>query len=189
MKHALIVVASLAASGCGHKASPPPVAPAPPAEEAAPEPPPAPAPPPPPPPKAWHAHAALTPVKGAKLKAATVSFAQTEGETLHVAMDAAFEGLKPGTYHLVIHEAAACGPNATKAGKAWPTVVDVVVAKGANEPLSQDVADLALDGDAAIAGHTLAIHDDKKGKPGKALACGPITADEPDAPADAAALE
>jgi len=33
---------------------------------------------------------------------------------------------------------------------------------------------IQLDGDTAIVGHTLVLHDDKKGKPGKALACGPI---------------
>jgi len=32
-----------------------------------------------------------------------------------------------------------------------------------------------LDGEHSVVGHTLVLHDDKKGKPGKAVACGAIT--------------
>jgi hypothetical protein len=38
-----------------------------------------------------------------------------------------------------------------------------------------EMESLQLDGDGTIVGHTLVLHDDKKGKPGKVLACGPIT--------------
>ena len=46
------------------------------------------------------------------------------------------------------------------------------------------MAALKVDGADTVAGKTLVLHDDKKGKPGKAVACGPITVD-----ADAAAAE
>jgi len=36
------------------------------------------------------------------------------------------------------------------------------------------VEGVSLDGDGTIIGHTLVLHDDKAGKPGKALACGAI---------------
>ncbi|HTL34548.1 MAG TPA: hypothetical protein VL326_15575, partial [Kofleriaceae bacterium] len=35
-----------------------------------------------------------------------------------------------------------------------------------------------LDGEQSLVGHTLALHDDKKGKPGKVLACGAIVTSE-----------
>jgi peptidoglycan-associated lipoprotein len=151
------------------------VEPAPDEEEEAPE-------PPPPPPQVWHARADLAPVKGAKAKPATVSFSQTEGEAVQVTSDA-LAGLKAGAYHLVIHEAAACGKNATKAGPPWMSAaaapLDVAVAKGATASLDTSV-DLMLDGDESIIGHTLVLHADKKGKAGKAMACGAIVAVEPD---------
>jgi len=156
--------------------------------EAAPatEPTPAPEPPPPPPPKEFAAKAELAPVKGSKMKAATVSFSQTENQQAAVKAEG-ITGLKPGKYHLVIHEAADCGPNATKVGAAWATAanttLDVAVAKGTPGALDQSGLDLMLDGENTIVGHTLVLHADKKGKPGKTLACGPITTAEPGAAA------
>jgi hypothetical protein len=45
-------------------------------------------------------------------------------------------------------------------------------------------AALTLDGNTSIVGHTLVLTADKKGKPGKPLACGPIILDEEDLTAD-----
>ncbi len=150
-----------------------PVVPPPePVVKAEPEPPP---PPPPPPPKKFSAKAAMTPVKGAKIAAVTVSFAQTEGEATKVTTE--IEGLKPGKYHFVIHEAAECGPNATKVGAVWPggasAPLAINVIKGALGELDESVT-LPIVGDASIVGHTLVLHEDKKGAPGKAVACGTI---------------
>jgi Cu/Zn superoxide dismutase len=93
-------------------------------------------------------------------------------------------GLKPGMYHLVVHESGDCGKNATRAGAVFAAASDVAlkldVAKGAPASLEElDVA-LMLDGDDSIVGHTLVLHEDKKGKPGKAIACGTIVAEGSD---------
>lgn len=148
-----------------------PVAPPPePVAEAEPEPP-----PPPPEPKKFSAKAALTPVKGAKIAAVTVNFAQTEGEPTKVTTE--IEGLKAGKYHFVIHENGECGANATKAGAVWPggasAPLAITVIKGAIGELDASV-ELPIDGDASIVGHTLVLHEDKKGAPGKTVACGTI---------------
>ena len=187
MKHTMILMSILAIAACGGKKpapaqptvpedsdsdSPPPVAETkkPPLEPAEP-----PAPPPPPPPKSWHAKADLAPVKGAKIKAATVTFAQEEGQQVAVGSTGWFTGMKAGKYHLVVHEAAACGPNATKAGKPMASAdIPFTATKGMDSLSVGNVAAIQLDGDGAIVGHTLVLHDDKKGKPGKALACGAI---------------
>jgi len=188
MKQSTILMSILVIAACGGK-KPEPVEPKEPAEpepaapvaesKKAPEPEPekAPEPPPPPPPKSWHAEAALTPVKGAKLKAATITFSQTEGQPVSVGSTGWFDGIKAGKYHLVVHEAAACGANATKAGKAMASAdIAFAAAKGMESLDVGKVETIQLDGDGAIVGHTLVLHDDKKGKPGKALACGPIAA-------------
>lgn len=176
--HALIM-GTLIAGACGGKSKPPKAEPPPPPEELLEtEPEPAPEPPPPPPPKQWHASVALTPVKGAKVKPATIAYSQTEGEEVKVTTETPLEGLKPGKYHLVVHEAAACGPNATKAGAAWPNALDVEIVKGTPGVVDQAQADVALDGESSLIGHTLVLHEDKKGRPGKALACGPIASVE-----------
>jgi hypothetical protein len=139
-----------------------------------------PEPPPPPPPQVWAAHVDLAPVKGSKLKAAVVSFSQTEGETAQI-MTEGFPGLKAGKYHLVIHESGECGKNAAKAGAAWDVAagvaLDVTVAKGEPGAFDQPL-ELMLDGDDSIIGHTLVMHADKKGKADKAIGCGVIVADE-----------
>ena len=191
MKKITILMSILAVAACGGKKPEPtepkePVeeapAPAPEAEKKMPEPAPAPEaakpePPPPPPPKSWHAQASLVPVKGAKIKGTTVTFSQTEGAPVVVGAMGWFDGIKPGKYHLVVHEAADCGANAAKAGKPMASGdLAFAAAKGAST-LTVDKADaVSLDGDGSIVGHALALHDDKKGKPGKILACGPIAA-------------
>ncbi|HVK76590.1 MAG TPA: superoxide dismutase family protein [Kofleriaceae bacterium] len=134
----------------------------------------------PPPPARWSARAELVPVKGATMKPRVVAFAQTEGSGTEVEADAAFAGLKPGTYHLVVHTSGECGKNATKAGPAWAvvgTILELTATKQAPASLAESDVDLMLDGDSSIIGRTLVLHDDKKGKPNKAIACGTITAD------------
>jgi hypothetical protein len=178
MKHTMISMSILALAACGGKSAPvQPKEPAPeptPVVETKPEPVPEP-PPPPPPPKTWRAQAELTPVKGVKLKAATVTFSQQEGQQAIVGSKGWFDGIKSGPYHLVVHEAAECGPNATKVGKPTATAeMPLVAAVGMDSVDIGKIEGVQLDGDATIVGHTLVLHDDKKGKPGKALACGPI---------------
>lgn len=137
--------------------------------------------PPPPPPQQWFAKAQLAPVKGSNMKPTVVSFSQTEGEAASVMSDTSFDGLKPGTYHLVIHESGECGKNATKAGAAWdvaPTALDITVAKGTPGSIDESGLDLMLEGESTIVGHALVLHADKKGKAAKAVACGVIVAQE-----------
>lgn len=171
MTRTIATLLGLLLISCGgdKKESKAPVAPPPePVAKAEPE-------PPPPPPKKFSAKAALTPVKGAKIAAVTVSFAQTEGEPTKVTTE--IEGLKAGKYHFVIHDGAECGPNATKVGPVWAGGANAPlgfnVLKGAIGELDESVA-LPLDGDASIVGHTMVLHEDKKGAPGKAVACGTI---------------
>ncbi|MGE5181482.1 MAG: superoxide dismutase family protein [Acidobacteriota bacterium] len=140
----------------------------------------------PPAPKMFHAKASLTPVKGAKVKAATITFEEEEGKPATVTSSASLEGLKAGKYHLTVHDAKDCGPNATKAGKPFAPAAsaDVAVeAKKDGAKVDASDVDVKLNGDDSIVGHVLVLSADKKGKPGKALACGPITAsdDEDDA--------
>ncbi len=134
-------------------------------------------------PKVVHAKAALTPVKGTKLKPALVTLSQREGEDTNVEAEA-FDGAKPGTYWLVVHDGTECGPNATKAGPPWPGGTDanlkIVIGKDMTGGLDEQEVKLALEGDAGAVGHALVLHEDKKGKAGKALACGLI--EEVDAP-------
>jgi len=138
----------------------------------------------PPPPQRWTARAELAPVKGAKVKARVVTFTQVEGGGTAVTTDAAFDGLKAGTYQLVVHESPECGKNASRAGAMLAATSEVVlkltVEKG--QPASFEDLDvgLMLDGKDSIVGHSLVLHEDKKGKAGKALACGSIIADEAD---------
>jgi hypothetical protein len=191
MKHTTILISILAIAACGGKSPPPDEpkepepapAPAPtPEAKPAPEPEPAPAPEPPPPPapppiKTLYAQATLIPVKGAKIKGATVTFTQEGDQPVAVASNGWFDGLKPGKYHLVVHESTDCGPNATKAGK--PMAADDVpfaAAKGMDALSLPQVNQIQLHGDGAVLGHTLVLHADAKGKPGKALACGAIAA-------------
>jgi hypothetical protein len=143
------------------------------------------APPEPPPPPAVEApvatnlgaKAALQPVKGAKQPPGTVTLTQANDVT-SVVSD--FEGLRPGRYHLVVHDGTECGDNATKAGDPWKGAESVKLSfvVGGSEPGNIDESNVALklDGVAPVIGQTLALHDDKKGQPGKILACGTIDA-------------
>lgn len=188
MKHTTILISILAIAACGGN-NPPPAEPKepepapapPPAPEAKPEPEPAPAPEPPPPApppiKTLYAQAALVPVKGAKIKGATVTFTQEGDQPVAVASNGWFDGIKPGKYHLVVHENTDCGPNATKAGKAMAAAdVPFAAAKGMDALSLPQVNQIQLQGDSAAVGHALVLHADAKGKPGKALACGAIAA-------------
>lgn len=142
-----------------------------------PEPAPPPPPPPPPPPKVTKAKAELTPNKGQKFKPGTVMFSQKEGDsTSQVTSPSGFEGLKAGSYHLVVHTAADCGPNGTKAGAPFAGASTPVDFKADASSSAIDVpsAPVQLEGEQAVTGRVLVLHDDKGGKVGKAIACGPI---------------
>jgi hypothetical protein len=183
MKHTTMLFSILALAACGGSKPPPlkaqviPVEPdPPPVVEAKPEPaPPVPEPAPPPPPKTWHAQADLVPIKGIKIKAATVTFTQEEGQPAAVGSSGWFDGIKAGKYHLVVHEGTDCGASAVKAGKPMGTAsIPFAALKGTTSLEVNQAAAIQLEGDAAVIGHTLVLHDDRKGKAGRALACGPI---------------
>lgn len=179
MKKLALLVAIFAACGGGQKPAPEPAAPPPapaPVAEPAPAPEPPPAPPPPPPPKVSKAKAELTPSKGQKFKPATITLSQPEGGQASVASTGWFDGLKPGTYHLVVHDGADCA----KAGAGFkPTAAADLTFKADKDSSNVDVGGVAINvtGDDGVTGHTLVLTDDKKGKPGKTIACGPIVAD------------
>ena len=133
----------------------------------------------PPPPKLYAAQVELAPVRGAKLKApVVVKFQQQEGKSALATAESPLEGLRAGTYYLVVHEAAECGTNGTKAGKIWEpaAALPLTLAVTKDEPAKIDGSDVAfsLDGDQTIAGRTLVLHEDAKGKPGKIVACGAV---------------
>jgi hypothetical protein len=120
---ALAAVLWFAACGGGPKKSRPPQRPiAPAAEIPEPaEPDPEPVEPPAPPPTTWHAAATLSPVEGARIKSARLDFRQQDGESTSIESVGWFEGLRRGTYHLVVHESDACGKNARRVGRAIVT--------------------------------------------------------------------
>jgi hypothetical protein len=181
MKHISILISILAVAACGGskpqtakpkaiplEPDPPPVA------EAKPEPAPAPE-PPPPPPKTWHAEAELAPLKGVKIKTTTITFTQEEGQPAAIASNGWFTGIKAGKYHLVVHEGTDCGPAAAKAGKPMGTAtIPFAAAKTTTALEVSQAVPVQLDGDGAVVGHALVLHEDKKGKAGRALACGAI---------------
>ena len=141
---------------------------------------------PPPPPKKWWAAADLAPTKGSKLKATKVYFMQEEGQTGVAVSGAALEGLKPGKYLWVIHEKGDCAKNGAAAGPAWAGAPDLTisleVAKGTPAAVDQSGLAVAVDGEQTIVGHALVLHQDKKGKAGKIVACGVIAeSTEPEA--------
>jgi Cu/Zn superoxide dismutase len=167
--------------------APDPNAPVDPTPAPEPEPAPVPEPPPPPPPKVWKARASLAMVSGTKQAPANIVFTETEGQSTSVTSEAWFVGLKPGKYHLVIHEGAECGKKAAGAGKPWAMAADVAlqfeVTKESEGNIDVGTSTLKVDGADTVSGKTLVLHDDKKGKPGKAVACGPITLQADEAPA------
>lgn len=173
----IALIACLVACGGGGKKKveePPPVV----EKDKKEEPPPPPEPAEPAVPKSYSAKAALTPVKGAKVGGGTVTFTQQEGADTSVSSD--FSGLKKGTYHLVIHDGSECGDNGAKAGGPWKggEAVKLTFKVGGDNPgnIDESGVKLMLSGVAPIVGQTLALHDDKKGAPGKMLACGTIDA-------------
>ena len=185
MKHFLLF-ASIVTAACGGKKpvpapapepgpAPAPVAAAEPAP--APEPAAAPAPTPAPEPKVTKAKAELTPSKGQKFKAATVTFSQPEGGTVAVHSVGWFEGLKPGSYHLVVHEGADCARPGSAVKATGASEITFPATKTSSNIDLSDVA-VKLSGDGAVVGHALVLTDDKKGKPGKMLACGLIALDQ-----------
>lgn len=127
--------------------------------------------------KSMGAKAALTPVKGAKQPPGVVTFTHGASGT---SVTSDFSGLPKGHYHLVIHDGTDCGPNATQAGAPWKGAEAVklgfTVGGDADGNVDESGVALSLDGVAPIIGQTLVLHDDKKGAPGKALACGTIDA-------------
>jgi hypothetical protein len=137
------------------------------------------APPPPPPPQHFSARAELAPVKGVKLAPTAVLFYQTEDEPAQVQAETPFEGLKAGTYHLVVHEGGECGKNAALAGGIWDVAeesrLQIVATRKTAATLPESTLDLMLYGEDTIVGRTLVLHADKKGAPGKPVACGAIT--------------
>ena len=185
---ALLIVALSACGGGSKKAPEQPAPKAETADTANAEPPaPTPAkkeePPAPPPPKMFHAKSTLDPVKGAKQKSGTIAFIEEEGKP--AAAKGSFDALKAGKYHLVLHSGTACGKNGASAGKAGAVDIAFEVKKGdAAGTVDQSSVDGAkLEGDDAIVGKVLALHDDAKGKPGKLIACGVVNKaeDEDDA--------
>jgi Cu/Zn superoxide dismutase len=133
-----------------------------------------------PPPKMFAAQVELAPLKGQKMKqAVVVKFQQEEGKPATASAESALEGLKAGKYHLVIHEAAECGTDGKKAGKVWDATASapITIEIKKDEPTTIEASDVAfkLDGDQSIANRTLVMHEDKAGKPGKAVACGVVT--------------
>jgi hypothetical protein len=106
-----------------------------------------------------------------------VTFTQEGDQAVAIGSNGWFDGIKPGKYHLVVHEGADCGPNATKAGKPMGAADVLFPADKGMDALSlPQVTQIKLQGDGAAIGHTLVLHADAKGKPGKAMACGAITA-------------
>jgi hypothetical protein len=190
MKHTTILISILAIAACGggqkpepappKEPEPAPKEPEPVAETKPPEPEPAPEPPPPPPPpKSFLAQAQVMPTKGSRFKGTVVTFTQEEGQPVAVGSVGWFDGIKAGKYHLVVHAGADCGANAAKAGKPIATAdMSFTVAKGTSSLEVGQVATITLDGEGAIIGHALVLHDDKRGKPGKALGCGTIASSE-----------
>jgi Cu/Zn superoxide dismutase len=181
MKHStMISILLLAACGGSKKPAPAPApepepTPAPVAAAPEPAPAPAPAPPPAPEPKVTKAKADLTPSKSSKFKAATITFAQPEGGSVTVASTGWFDGLKPGTYHLVVHDGADC----KKPGAAFKAAATADMTFKADKDSSNvDVGGVAISllGDTGVTGHVLVLTADKKGKPGATLACGVIAA-------------
>jgi hypothetical protein len=59
------------------------------------------------------------------------------------------------------------------------------VTKEAPGNIDVGTSTLKVDGADTVSGRTLVLHDDKKGKPGKAVACGAILKDAGDAAAPA----
>jgi hypothetical protein len=169
-----VVALSLVACGGG---SAPKKAPVEPVKPVVREEPPPPAPPPEREPVILHAKAEMAPTKGSKLEPFVVGFMQREGDNALVLADLPV-GVKAGTYHYVIHDGADCA----KPGAPWAETKDVmlklVVLPDLTGALENTELAVHLDGEQALVEHTLVLHEDKRGKPGKAVACGTIKASD-----------
>jgi hypothetical protein len=139
--------------------------------------PPPPAPPPEKEPVILHAKAEMTPTKGSKVEPFVVGFMQREGDNALVLADLPV-GVKAGRYHYVIHDSADCA----KPGGPWAETKDIalvlVVLADLTGALDNTELAVHLDGENALVEDSHVLHDDKKGKPGKALACGTIKKSE-----------
>ena len=180
MTRIALLVLALSACGGGKKAADKPAPPKPDTTDTVAKNEPAPPPkkeepPPPPPPKMFHAKATLDPVKGAKQKSGTIAFTEEEGKS--TAASGSFDALKAGKYHVVVHDGTACGKNGASAGKAGAVDLAFEVKKGAAAGMvdQASVEGARLEGDGAVIGKVLALHDDAKGKPGKIIACGVVS--------------
>ena len=141
-------------------------------------------PPPPPPPKTFSATVAVAPSKGSKAKATTVTISQEEGKPASVS--GSVEGLKPGKYVWQIHEGDCKKPGKAFAATETATVAMEITKEAPTGQVSGEQA-WSLDGEATVVGKILVLHEMKKDKPGKALACGAITSGDAAAPAEGAA--
>ena len=114
----------------------------------------------------------MKPVKGSKMKPATVKL-EEQGSTTSL-VGGWFEGLKPGKYLWVIHEKGDGSGNGKKAGPAWSGAaglqISMEVTKDHGGNIDQGLPIKLAD----VGGRALVLHQDKKGKPGKAVACGVI---------------
>ena len=132
-------------------------------------------PPPPPPPKTFSATVAVAPTKGSKAKATTVTISQEEGKPASVS--GTVDGLKAGKYVWQIHEG-----DCKKVGKAFAATETATVAMEVTKEAPQGALSgeqaWMLDGEQTVVGKTLVLHEVKKDKPGKALACGVISSGE-----------
>ena len=156
----------------GQKPADPPTTP--------PAPTPEPTPPPPPAPTVFKAKADMAPVKGVKIKPQTITLQQEQGKGSTVT-GGWFEGLKKAKYHFVVHEKGDCAANATKVGPAFAGAGESKVTMDASKDQTNiDHSGLSwpLEGDTSVVGKALVLHEDKKGKPGKAVACGVIAKDD-----------
>lgn len=143
-------------------------------------------PPPPPPPKTFSASVAVAPSKGSKAKATTVTLSQEEGKPASVS--GSVEGLKPGKYVWMVHEGDCKKPGKPFAATESATIAMEITKEAPTGQVSGEQA-WSLDGEQSVVGKILVLHEMKKDKPGKALACGPIASGEaaPAAPAEGGA--
>ena len=133
--------------------------------------------PPPPPaekePVILHAKAEMTPAKGSKLEPFVVGFMQRQGDNALVMADLPV-GVKPGTYRYVVHDGGECAKPGAVWGETKDAELKLVVLEDLTGAIENTELAAHLDGETTLIGHTLVLHEDKKGKPGKVLACGPI---------------
>ena len=123
-------------------------------------------------PKVTSAQVELAPIAGnAKMKPVMITIEQTEGQPAKIA-EVEIEGLRPGKYQLLVHDAASC-KDSSKIPTAEPSnQILVEVTKDAPGKLPATELDMKLEGD--LIGKTLVLHELRAGTPGPAQACGAI---------------